>query len=475
MSHHTFALNSESRAAKGIVPLLLRNMYPEPQPEGSGKRTPFMLRTTPGMTARVTPSSGKLMRGAFCQPGVVGGALFVVMGDTLYSIDTNWAATALGAIAGSGRVKMHWLDANLYILSSGTLYKWDGATLTANSDPDFPANAVNLIACGGRLVTNEQGSDTKDWSAVGDGLDWPATAFAASARNPDAIVSMMELGGDEWDFGATSTQIWRAQGGADEDAFDTLGTGVINRGIAGIDAIAKLDAGAMLVGDDRVVYEVAGYSLQRVTNRDVEDALAALSEGEAAGIRCFSFANGSHLTWAMRLPTGRAFFFDLLMRRWYERTCLGEDAFSVTHYARFNGIDVVGSDTSDKVYTWNDTIYADDSQRIERVAMLQLMSNSRETVSSLTFDMKTFGQPLSGQGSAPKAMVTFYRDGGTRDSLQQIGVERIMELGPAGSEKRPSLWRLGRIGLVDGLIIKLRTTDPIGFTLNGVYVNEIPS
>lgn len=475
MTFFPFVLNTDNRAEKGITPNVLRNVYPEPQPEGAGKRSPYLLRPTFGMTSRVTPSAGKLMRGVFCQPGVAGGLLYVVMGDTLYSIDTSYNATALGTISGSGRVAMDAVDANLYILSSGALYEWDGSSLSPNADVDFPSNAVNLVSIGGRLVVNEEDSDTFDWSAVGDGLDWPAVGFAASARFPDPIKAMAELGGDKWDFGATSTQPWRVQGGTDEEAFDTLAALVINKGIIGREAIAKLDAGAMLVGNDRVVYEVQGYNLVRVPNRDVEDALEGLSEGEAAGIRCFSFANGSHLTWAMRLPTGRAFFFDVFNRRWYERTALGQDAFPVTHYARFNGAHIVGADSSDAVYSWDNTVYADAGERIERVITMKFSSAERDTVGLLCFDMKTFGQPLSGQGSDPEAMVTFYRDGGTRDSLQQIGVERRIKLGAAGTEKRPVLSRLGRIGLVDGLIVKLRITDPVGFAFNGVYVNEIPS
>lgn len=469
-------LSTDSRAAKGVTPLLLRNCYVEAQPEGVGKRAPYLIRPTFGMTARVTPSASKLLRGLFCRPGVVGGRLFAVLGTTLYSIDEAWSATSLGAIPGSGRVLMDSLGANLLILSSGVLYQWDGSSLTTVSDPDFPSDAFTLAVLGDRVLTSAMESDTFDWSAVGDASDWPSTGFAASARYPDPIKAQIELGGDLWHFGANSAQPWRAVGGTDEEAFDTLSTAVLNRGIAGRDAIAKLDSGAMWVGDDRVVYDLQGYGFVRVVNRDVEAALLDLDEGETANIRCFSFANGSHLTWAMRLPNGRAFFYDRLIERWYERTAFGTDGFSITHYARFNGQHIVGSDTSGTLYTWDESAYSDAGASIERVVMVHIPAQGRTPISNITLDIKTFGQPLEGQGSDPEAMVTVYRDGGTLDSLQQIGVERTVKLGRAGQYgKRPTLWRLGAAGTVDGLLLKVRITDPVGFAFSGVFVNEVPS
>ena len=122
-----------------------------------------------------------------------------------------------------------------------------------------------------------------------------AWRFAASARYPDEIRAQAEIGGDLFHFGAASIQPWRAQGGQDSDAFDVIPAIVINRGIVGRDAWARLDSYAMFIGDDRVVYEISGYLPQRVVNRDLELRLAALSESEIAEVQCFSHTWGSHL------------------------------------------------------------------------------------------------------------------------------------------------------------------------------------
>lgn len=474
MAFFPIAANTDDRSAKGLTPLILKNCYLEPQAEGSGKRSTYVIVPTPGMTLRVQPSSGQNIRGAFSRAGVQDGLLFIVAGSTLYSIDTSWTATACGTILGAGRVLMDALGANLILLGSGNLYQWNGTTLTQIVDPDFPANAYTLSSLADRIVTSEQGSDTFDWSSVGDATAWPATGFAASARYPDEIRAQAEIGGDLFHFGAATTQPWRAVGGVDSEAFDVLGSIIINRGIVGRDAWARMDSYAMFVGDDRVLYELNGYVPQRVVNRALETALESFSETDIATVQCYSYLNGSHSTLIARLPDGKAYAFDALTRKFHQRTALGSD-FNLVHYARFNGYHVVASDQGDGVYTWDSNVYSDAGTSIERVAMVHVPLGEKMPISNITLDIKAFGQPLSGQGSEPKAYVTFYRDGGSLDSLQQIGVEREVSLGTAGKYNvRPTLYRLGIANAADGFLVKIRITDPIGYALTGIWVNELP-
>ena len=113
MAYFPIAPNTDDRSAKGLTPLILKNCFVEPAPEGTGKRSTYVIGPTPGMTSRVQPSSGQYIRGVFSRPGVQSGALFVVAGSTLYSVSTSWAATACGTILGSGRVLMDAVGANL--------------------------------------------------------------------------------------------------------------------------------------------------------------------------------------------------------------------------------------------------------------------------------------------------------------------------------------------------------------------------
>jgi hypothetical protein len=468
---------SDDRSAKGCTPLVLRNCVVEPQPTGNAKRSKHLIVPCMGRTSRVTPSSGKLVRGVFSRPGVIDGALFVAAGSQLYSVSTAWAATALGPIQGAtGTVLFDSIGANLILNAGGSLYQYDGSTLSINTDSDCPLNAHTLASLGDRALTSAEGSDQFDWSATGTALSWPASGFASSARLPDEILNQTVIGGDLWHFGANSAQIWRAMGGEDSEAFDILSL-VIDRGIAGRDALAKIDSSVMWVGDDRVIYMLNGYTPMRVSNREIEIALAALTQAQLAALQCFAYAQGSHLTWVLRMPTGKAFAYDLLSQTWSERTSWGQTRYQPSYYTYFHaaGKHVVASDEDDTVWTWEEDTFSDDSGAHERIMMLHVPVAARTPISNLTLDLKCTSQPLTGTGSSPIANVTFYTDGGSRDSIATRGVERRVELGGSGAyDRRPTIWRLGMVKAADGLIVKVRITDPINFAMSGVWVNEHP-
>jgi len=465
--------SSDDRSTKGCVPIVLRNVMAEPQPIGSGKRTKFFIAPTMGRTARVTPSSGQLVRGVFSRPGVQDGALFVAAGSQLYVVDADWNATALGPIQGSsGTVLFDSVGAKLTLMAGGSIYEYDSASgLQINTDPDCPLNAYNLVSLGERVLTNQEGSETFDWSSVSTALDWPSTGFASSARLPDEIRSQIVIAGEAWHFGANSTQIWRAMGGEDSEAFDILNV-VIDRGIIGRDAIAKLDSSVMWVGDNRVVYMLNGYTPMRVSNREIEQALAALTEEDAALLQCFAYAQGSHLTWMLRMPSGKAFAYDTMTQSWSERTTWGAARYQPAYYAYFNGKHVVASDEDDTVWSWDEDVYDDDGDPIERIITVHVPVAARTIISSLCLDIKCTDAPIDRE---PYATVTFYTDGGNRDSLAERNVERRVSLGKRGAfSRRPIVYSLGMVNAADGMVIKIRITDPVNFVFSGVWVNEDP-
>lgn len=483
MPFYPITPSTDNRSAKGCTPLVLRNCLVEPQPLGNAKRARHLIVPCMGRTSRVTPASGKNVRGVFSRPGVLGGALFVAAGPALYKIDSAWTATSVGELSGNtGTVLFDNIGANIVLLANGLVYQYaTDDSLTQNVDLNCPEDAYTLASLAERALTSQRNSDTFDWSGTGTGLSWPASGFATSGRLPDEIRNQTVLGGDLWHFGANSIQIWRAMGGEDVDAFDIL-SAVIDRGIIGRDAIAKVDSAAIFVGDDRVVYMVVGYGVARISNREIETKLAALTATEAAAIQCFSYAQGSHLTWVLRMPSGPSFAFDTLNRTWSERATWKQpglpERFAPTYYTYFHqaGKHVVASDESDVVWTWDEDQYGDAGLPHERIMTVHVPVAQRTIVSSITLDLKCTDVPLTGTGSNPKAQVTFYTDGGSRDSLATRNVERMMALGGSGSfATRPTTWRLGMVAAADGLIIKIRITDPINFAFSGVWVNEDPT
>lgn len=479
MAFFPILTSSDERGERGAVALAMQNVTIEPAPAEAAKRTPFFIAPTPGLLHRITPSSGNNIRGLYCKPGVRDGNLIAAAGRRLFSISPDFVGTDINGeflTGSSGRVLFDNLGSNLFALANNDGFYWDGATVTQVTDADFPPGAHTLASLADRILSSTQGSDQFDWSSVGNALTWPALGFASSARQPDEIRSQIVLGGDLWHFGATTAQVWRAVGGDDEDAFDLLASLVIDRGIITRDAIAKLDSSAMWIGEDRVGYRLNGYAPERVVNRDLELRLAALSDQDILRVFCLGYLDGSHLTCLINVPGAPAYEYDLLMEKWRRRATFGQSGFQIAHYARFGGHHMVASASSDKIWSWESATYSDDGTAIERVITVHVPFQGANTpVSILVLDMKTFGQPLTGQGSDPVAMISFSRTGGTIESIPDFGIERMVKLGQAGNyRKRPMLTRLGAVSGADGFLMKIRITDPVGFNLSGVWVNEIP-
>ncbi len=479
MAFYPIVASSDDRAARGCVPLILRNVILEPQPAGAGKRTTFFVSPSMGRTLRVTPSPGDNIRGVFSRPGVCQGRLLVAAGSKLFQVSSVWNAAEIGPIgAANGTALFDSIGAKAVIVSDGSIFEVDeNLNLAGTSDVDAPPDAFTLAALGERALSSERGSEQFDWSSVSDALDWPSSGFAASARMPDEIRRQVTIGGDLCHLGANTIQFWRSMGGDDADAFDILNI-TIDRGIAGRDAGDKVDGSFAFVGDDRVVYALNGYQPVRISNREIEQELAQLTDDEMQALQAFSHLQGSHIFWVLRMPGEVSYCYDLMSQSWTERTTWEADQYAPTYYTYYHaaGKHVVASEDDDSIYTFEESVYADDGEPIERIMMLHVPVAQRTIISSVCLDIKCTDVPLTGRGSDPVASVTFYTDGGSRDSLSTRGVERIVQLGQRGDfARRPIIRRLGMANAADGMLIKIRITDPINFTLSGVWINEDPT
>lgn len=466
MPYLQFAAASDNRAARGAVLLRARNVQIERAPAGSGKPAPYYITSTPGFTARY--SFGANIRGLYASPGVVGGALFVVAGTTLVRVTSGYSPVAIGTISGSGTALFVGLRDDLVIVANGLMWLYNGSSLTQVTDGDLSSGLATLAALGQRIITSAADTDQLEWSAVLDATSWPADGFATSEINPDPIVANVTVGDELYSLGKVSTQIWRAVGGEDADAFDTFAGQLIDKGCIARDTAVRVDAALMWLGDDRCVYRAVGPDAQRVPNRDLEIALSAMSESDVSACLAFAYTDGSKLFYVLRPPSGVAYAYDVAESVWQERGTFGADAYRYGYYAFAYDKHFVAGPDSDTLYTMEHGVFADGADVLERVFMAHVPAERGAVVRSVGFDVKGYGQPL---GLDPVMHVTFYRDGGSVSSIVQ-GIERRVTLGSQGNwSKRPTLWRFGQAHS-DGFLLECRITDAAGAAVHGFWINE---
>lgn len=496
------ATSADDRKAIGLTPIVLRNARLEPSSDGDA-RAPVVLRNTPGRRLRAT-FVGRV-RGVFQQDGVRSGALFVAAGTELHRVASDWSTTVVGLITGTDDVLFTGVGDNLVLLAGGQLSFFGqgrfilgvnglalsgvglepalGMGLSAEGlkpiTPNLSGSGApsSLTSVAGRVATHAAGLDIWDWSAPLNPFFWPDGAFAQSARRPDAIVAQVELGGDIWHFGTASVQVWRVVSTADEEAFDTFGAAVAEVGLIGRRAWARIGQSIGFVGVDQEGgvrgFVTAGYAVQAVPHRPLEEALAKLTPAQLTDVRMVAWGDGSLTSAAVILPNDpRAFVFDQASNTWRDEVTWGATAFFGGFATRAFGQMIWASPSSENLCTLDASIFDDRGATVERVMTITAPLAGPTAIASLVVDIATHGLAL---GATAQMEITYSRDGG-RTTSDLWGDARLVTLDPQGSYRRKAkVTRLGLFNGLHGLWLRLRITDAAGFAVRGVYVNEDPS
>jgi hypothetical protein len=128
----SYVVRSLNEAANRLV-----NMFPEIVPDG-GKEPAFFMRA-PGLRRLATIGTGPI-RGLW----TYGGYAYVVSGQTVYKLSTDWTFTSIGTVSGTGPVSMVDNGNQLFIACNGPSYIYNASTsvFAQITDGDFPGASV---------------------------------------------------------------------------------------------------------------------------------------------------------------------------------------------------------------------------------------------------------------------------------------------------------------------------------------------
>ncbi|MEM1103534.1 MAG: hypothetical protein AAGH48_05465 [Pseudomonadota bacterium] len=471
MSFFPVAFSSDNRTTKKLTPIKLQNWYVQPIKDDAAKRSRAVLLPTPGLTPLV--DMGAAVRGLYAEPGVRGGLLHAIAGDTLYSVSSSWATTSIGSVVSStGEVQMTGLRDRLFALVNGNVFRWDGTTLSQVTDPDLPSSVTSVEVFVQRLFVT-QADDTISWSATLDGTSWEALGFATAEQAPDAAMRLFRVGSQLIVAGEKSFEFWRATGDNALPAANVTASAIEeSQGLIGPNAICKLGDKTMFVGGNRSCYAAQGIGLTMLpANPELEDQLQAMSEADQAKTTCWAYRDGAHEFFVVR-PFGQpAQVLDLSTQLSASRKSFGATDWKVRFHAKVYGQDVVALEGSNWLFRLDPDVYTDDGKSVERIATVRVGFENFETIGSLALDARAYARPASGQGSNPQFMVDISSDG-ISDRDHKRG-EMVMGLGSDGEYRKPVCWGLGGpFSPAEGVTLGIRMTDPAGVALYGAWFNE---
>lgn len=470
MPFFAIAPESDDRASRGVARVRLENCQLEPAPKGAGYQTNWLIKPTPGRELVATMPG--FVRGLFRAPGVQGAVPFVAAGQYLYSLSSTYAQTTIGAIAGADTVGFDEFRDDLVLRAGGQLKYWDGSTLQTVIDVDAPSSPGTIAQVGLRLISAETTGDAMGWSRAGLPLDWDAAGSAADFYLSDPIVAQWRQGGDLVSFNAASVQRWRPTGGSEAEAFEPILSATHDVGLLSRDSVARLGDNLCFVSHKGIPYRIGNAGPGPLPfNKGVEDAIAELTATQRARLYGWTYEEGSRQVYILRAPgLDRALCCDLLAGLWHDRKAYGESEYDLAFSCEgYDGETLVAGPGSAKVWRLSRSVFTDDGQPIIRRMTVIVPMGQDGSINSLGVQIQVTGQPLTGQGSSPVIMLRVSRDGGqTWDQYIDTA-----DLAVAGIyQSRPTFWRLGRFLRQYGVVIELSISDPVDFTISGVWVNE---
>jgi hypothetical protein len=437
----------------------------------AGAKDPQALFNAPGLTRLLQMPTGQAeIRGM----QVFKGSLWVVSGNTLFSVTSALVATIIGKLATSaGPVSIAQNETQLGIVDGVLGYFYDFPSLTFGqiTDAAFPTGAKRLSYIDGSFIAEDPQSEQFSWSDLGDIRVWPGLNFASAEGGPDNIVSHIADHRELYLFGETTTEIFVS----DPQGFTRSGNTFIQTGCAAAFSPASIDNSIMWLGKDElgqgVIWQVrGGASPVRVSNHGIEYAIAQYSRIDDA--IAYAYQQEGHLFYVITFPSGDAtWVYDVASQSWHERAYL-DSATGDLHrhrgncHALFNGWHVIGDYQRSYIYYFDLSNPTDDGDAMMRLRATQCVNSAqkKQFFASMQVDGQTGVGTAIGQGQTPRMMLRYSDDGGHTWSNR-----RTASMGRIGQYAYRT--RFSRLGAGRNRVFEVSVTDPVTVVILAAYAD----
>jgi hypothetical protein len=439
------------------------NLFPEAIPEGG--MTSGFLNRAPGLRLLATIGTGPI-RGLWTH-STGGNDAYVVSGNKFYKIDSNYNATFLGIVTGTGPVSIADSGTQIFLACNPDAYVYTESTNTfvKITDPDFPG-AVTVCYIDGYFAFNQPDSQIIWVTDILDGTAINPLAFAAAESSPDQVIAVVNNNREVWVFGQGTTEVW----------YDAATTpfplapiqGAYNEiGCLAPFSIAKLDNSLFWLGSDPrgygIVYRNQGYTGKRVSTHAVEYAIQQY--GDISDAEAYTYQEEGHAFYVLNFPSANAtWVYDVATNAWHERASWNNGSF-VRHRGQcqmnFNSLTIVGDYENGNIYSLDLNVYSDNGAvqkwlRSWRPLPANQNNMKRTAQHTLQLDCQSGVGLNLGQGSDPQVMLRWSDDGGHTWSS-----EHWISMGKIGEYGYRAIWR--RLGMTTKLrdrIYEVSGTDP---------------
>ena len=436
----------------------------------SGKK-PASLYSRPGNRIFTNVGAGNGRVGFEAANGrvfsVSGAEVYELFADGTYTLRGNLLTSSGNLTAAENGFQLAICDGtDLYILTYAT------NVLVRVVNPNLPS-AFSVVFIDGYFIVNRSlNSGIFQISAPYDGLSWAALDFATAESSPDSLIRVLNVFGQLWLFGDTSTEIWSNTGAA-AFPFQRLNSSAsLAVGTVAPYSVLELDNTAFWVGKDTngagIVYRAEGFSPLRISTEAIE--LRLQSAPDISSIKAMAYQEAGHIYYIL---TGggmeTALVYDVSIKLWCEWSYLnsfGQYELPLTNYLFYAfGKTLALDKNSGKIYQQSQQFFSDNGEEIARDRIFtHIFDNGNPfLIKNLTINFET------GVGNSnlpdPKVMLYLSNDGGrTFYTYYECALGKIGEF-----LSRVVFWRLGRHRQCT---FRVRVTDAVKCVITGGSFNE---
>jgi hypothetical protein len=452
----------------------LINLYPELVEGRQGKEV-GALYGTPGITLVNKAGNGPI-RGM----RIVGGLLYVVSGNQLYSFDASLTSpTLIGTLDNyTGPVTMIDTGAGQQLgIFSQSLFVLNLAThsLAQVSLPFTPTPGVGAYMDGFGLAAQLQ-SNLLWQSDLLDLTSWNALDFGSASGNAEPTVALAVVYRELFIIKQTVTEIW-INAGNPGLAFQRLDGVYIEVGTDAPASVVQSDDSLLWLGRNAMgtgfAVEVGGLRPRTISTHPISRVFQGYPKADAVA---YSYQQEHHNFYVVNFPSGDATWVydrtESAMAKepmWHRRAAFSNGAFH-RHpgnvHAYFAGKHIIGDWQNGNLYAFDLTALTDNGaprKWLRSWRALQQPSEQPVRFTSLRIDMQTgIGVP---DGANPQVILRWSDDGGHNWSN-----ERFLSAGKTGeTTRRVKANRMGSTRRNHGLdrIFELSSTDPFPVALMG--------
>lgn len=253
------------------------------------------------------PADGLVQFGG-ATPGVDRGgifwsdALYRVSGESLIRVDSSGAVTVIGYVGSGGWVTFDYSFDRLAFASNGTLFYFDGATLSSVTDPDL-GNVVDFCWIDGYFVT------TDGQYLIVTELNNPYAVnplkYGSSEADPDPVVALFRLRNELNAVNRFTIEVFDNVGGANFP-FQRIDGALITKGAISTQAVDIFMDTLAFVGSGRnealSIWMATNATVQKIATREIDQLLQTYTTAQMSTVVVESKVNAGHQWFMVHLP-----------------------------------------------------------------------------------------------------------------------------------------------------------------------------